>query len=73
MEWCHYLNCKGHYLDYIANYLLSLLAATLYLIGCIFLIPELKLEAEAIDLFIAGSILILISQSWKVFRTLRQS
>ena len=73
MEWLHYLNIQGYYLDYIANYLISLLAAIVYLIGCIFLIPQLKSEDKAIDLFIVGSVMIVISQSWKIYRTLYQS
>ena len=51
------------------NTLLTAVGSLSYLIGCILFIPELEKETIGDILFIPGSAVIMISESWKIYRS----
>jgi len=50
------------------NFFFSAFGSTLYLIGSILFIPSLDEIVLGTEVFIAGSIVIFLSQSWKIYR-----
>ena len=54
--------------DEILNLFLAVLGSLNYLLGCILFIPLLEVMTIGDYLFISGSVVIMISQSWKVWR-----
>jgi len=50
------------------NYAFSAFGSFLYVVGSIFEIPELNTSIEGTIIYLVGSLVIFISQSWKIYR-----
>lgn len=69
-EWLHYTKTGCPFLALSLNFLLSVTGSLLYFVGSAFFIPALDLAWLGSLLFIIGSAFIVISQAWKLFRSL---
>jgi hypothetical protein len=69
-EWLHYTRINCPYLALSLNFFLSVTGSLLYLVGSVFFIPLLDLAWLGSLLFIIGSAVIVLSQAWKLYRSL---
>jgi hypothetical protein len=75
MEWNHYRpacfssSIENEQYKIGFNFLLSVVGSLLYLLGSIFFIPSTGNLQLGEIIFIVGSTIILLSQSWKCYRT----
>ena len=70
-EWLHYTTIGCPFLQFSLNFFASATGSLLYLIGSACFIPVLDLAWLGSLLFIIGSAVIVIAQTWKLFRGLR--
>lgn len=66
-EWLHYVHKDCRYKKLVINFLVSVCGSLLYLIGSVCFIPDVNAAVTGLYLFIFGSTLIVISQSWKLY------
>jgi hypothetical protein len=71
--WIHYMRADYRYLGLVVNDLLNVAADVMYVIGCVYFYPVLGAEDAGLDLFIAGSFVICVSETWKIARIFSQS
>jgi hypothetical protein len=71
-EWQHYTKANCPHLEYSINFFASVTGSLLYLIGSACLIPVFDLAWLGNLLFIVGSAVIVLSQAWKLYRSLNQ-
>lgn len=69
-EWLHFTKNNCPYLEYSINFFASVTGSLLYLVGSIYFIPILDLAWLGSILFIIGSAVIVLSQGWKLYRSL---
>ena len=66
--WIHYLRADYRYIGIAVNYILNVTGDLMYLIGCIYLYPELNNVDAGLILFISGSFFISVAETWKIAR-----
>jgi hypothetical protein len=71
-EWLHYTASRCPFLQLSINFFVSATGSLLYLVGSACFIPVLDLAWLGSLLFIIGSAVIIIAQTWKLWRGLRQ-
>lgn len=69
-EWVYFLEQDFRYLAYVINFFINVVGSALYLAGSVLFIPETMHFYEGIHLFIAGALLVMIAQTWKLVRAL---
>lgn len=57
------------YLSYAINFFINVFGSGLYLIGSIFFIPNVMNFYAGVHSFVAGALLVMIAQTWKLWRS----
>ena len=71
-ECLHFVHRDCRFIWYALNFFLSVTGSAIYLIGSICFLPQVNRNDLGLDYFIVGSIIIMISQIWKLCRTFCQ-
>ena len=71
--WIHYLRADYRYIGIVVNDLLNVAADLMYVIGCVYFYPAMGSVDAGLDLFIAGSFVICVAETWKIGRIFSQS
>jgi hypothetical protein len=67
-EWIYFLEQDFRFLSYAINFFVNVVGSALYLVGSILFIPEAMHFYEGVHYFIAGALLVMIAQIWKLVR-----